>query len=41
MAKKKEDGTVLTSNEVLSSFLKSNKEDHYNFEEIWREFKYN
>ena len=33
MAKKKEDGSILTSNEVLSSFLKSNKEDHYNFED--------
>jgi len=33
MAKKKEDGSIITSNEVLSSFLKSNKEDHYNFED--------
>jgi RecA/RadA recombinase len=33
MAKKKEDGNIVTSNEVLSSFLKSNKEDHYNFED--------
>ena len=33
MAKKKEDGSIVTSNEVLSSFLKSNKEDHYNFED--------
>jgi RecA/RadA recombinase len=33
MAKKKEDGSVLTSSEVLSSFLKNNKEDHYNFED--------
>jgi RecA/RadA recombinase len=33
MAKKKEDGSVLTSSEVLSTFLKNNKEDHYNFED--------
>jgi len=33
MAKKKEDGSIITSNEVLSSFLKNNKEDHYNFED--------
>ena len=33
MAKKKEDGSVVTSSEVLSSFLKNNKEDHYNFED--------
>jgi RecA/RadA recombinase len=38
MAKKKEDGSIVTSNEVLSSFLKSNKEDHYNFEDDF-EFK--
>lgn len=33
MAKKKEDGSVLTSSEILSTFLKNNKEDHYNFED--------
>ena len=33
MAKKKEDGSILTSSEVLSTFLKNNKEDHYNFED--------
>ena len=33
MAKKKEDGSVLTSSEVLSTFLKNNMEDHYNFED--------
>jgi RecA/RadA recombinase len=33
MAKKKDDGSVLTSSEVLSTFLKNNKEDHYNFED--------
>ena len=33
MAKKKEDGSILTSSDVLSSFLKNNKEDHYNFED--------
>jgi RecA/RadA recombinase len=33
MAKKKDDGSILTSSEVLSTFLKNNKEDHYNFED--------
>jgi len=33
MAKKKEDSPVVTSSEILSSFLKNNKEDHYNFED--------
>jgi RecA/RadA recombinase len=33
MAKKKEDGSILTSSEILSTFLKNNKEDHYNFED--------
>jgi RecA/RadA recombinase len=33
MAKKKEDGISINSKEVLSSFLKNNKEDHYNFED--------
>lgn len=33
MAKKKEDGSVITSSEILSAFLKNNKEDHYNFED--------
>jgi RecA/RadA recombinase len=32
MAKKKEDGEVVSSKDILSSFLKNNKEDHYNFE---------
>ncbi len=33
MAKKKEDGETVSSKDVLSSFLKNNKEDHYNFEQ--------
>ena len=33
MAKKKEDGSIVTSSEILSAFLKNNKEDHYNFED--------
>lgn len=33
MAKKKEDGVSATSKEILSSFLKNNKEDHYNYED--------
>lgn len=33
MAKKKEDAEILSSKDVLSSFLKNNKDDHYNFEE--------
>ncbi len=33
MAKKKEDSEVLSSKDILSSFLKNNKEDHYNFEQ--------
>jgi len=33
MAKKKEDGVSVNSKEVLSSFLKNNKEDHYNYED--------
>jgi RecA/RadA recombinase len=33
MAKKKEDGEIVSSKDVLSSFLKNNKEDHYNFED--------
>ena len=31
MAKK--DEKIITSNEILSNFLKTNKEDHFNFEE--------
>ena len=33
MAKKKEDGESISSKDILSSFLKNNKEDHYNFED--------
>ena len=30
---KKEESSIVTSSDVLSSFLKNNKQDHYNFEE--------
>jgi len=33
MTKKKEDSEVLSSKDILSSFLKNNKDDHYNFEQ--------
>jgi RecA/RadA recombinase len=33
MAKKKEESELVSSKDILSSFLKNNKEDHYNFED--------
>lgn len=33
MARKKEESELISSKDILSSFLKNNKEDHYNFED--------